>query len=337
MKYYIFNPDTEMAMASGLRNYTPPANVRGFINRLSLLPSLYASDDAVILVGDGKVDYSLLPYYNIVKARGLSIAGITGLEDGVVSPWGWNISLKHRLKNAGLSDSCLPSDASLEQLRRLAHRSTTIKVLQNFDEIRDAGLLPVCITDTDEAVEFVASGQKDGEGIVVKLPWSSSGRGVFFNPEPDTVRKAMSRQGSVMIEPMWDKTFDFATEWECRGAQVVFRGFSVFDNAGGGRYKGNLVASPQYLHDYVCRYCEADKLDSLIARLKSALEQVVSPYYEGPLGVDMLCDTHGNINPCVELNLRMTMGHVALSLYDRYGAKTWEPYYFYPGAALPIE
>ena len=34
--------------------------------------------------------------------------------------------------------------------------------------------------------------------------------------------------------------------------------------------------------------------------------------YVGPIGVDMLVGADGRINPCVELNWRMTMGHVAL-------------------------
>ena len=36
--------------------------------------------------------------------------------------------------------------------------------------------------------------------------------------------------------------------------------------------------------------------------------------YEGPFGIDMMIVKGGLLHPCVEINLRRTMGHVALSI-----------------------
>jgi hypothetical protein len=36
--------------------------------------------------------------------------------------------------------------------------------------------------------------------------------------------------------------------------------------------------------------------------------------YVGPFGVDMMALPDGKVHPCVELNLRKTMGHVALNI-----------------------
>ena len=47
--------------------------------------------------------------------------------------------------------------------------------------------------------------------------------------------------------------------------------------------------------------------------MSSALKDV----YTGPFGVDMMILNNGYIHPCVELNLRQTMGHVALALTQK--------------------
>ena len=46
----------------------------------------------------------------------------------------------------------------------------------------------------------------------------------------------------------------------------------------------------------------------MIELQRDAIAEVVAPGYSGPLGIDMLATGDGRINPCVEMNLRMTMG-----------------------------
>ena len=54
--YYIFNPETDMAMASGRECYTAPLSVRKFAANLALLPALYAPEGSIILT-----DYDISP------------------------------------------------------------------------------------------------------------------------------------------------------------------------------------------------------------------------------------------------------------------------------------
>jgi hypothetical protein len=42
--------------------------------------------------------------------------------------------------------------------------------------------------------------------------------------------------------------------------------------------------------------------------------------YHGPVGIDMLKTADGRIHPCIEINLRMNMGILALLLHERYGS-----------------
>ena len=47
------------------------------------------------------------------------------------------------------------------------------------------------------------------------------------------------------------------------------------------------------------------------------MTEMVAPHDTGPLGVDMLAGNDGTLNPCIELNLRRTMGFVARDVFNR--------------------
>ena len=79
------------------------------------------------------------------------------------------------------------------------------------------------------------------------------------------------------------------------------------------------------------QFVNIEVLDMIRESLTSLLEQNIKGHYKGPLGVDMMIveskrssDTTTasySIHPLVEVNLRHTMGHVALSLYDEIKAQ----------------
>ncbi len=55
--------------------------------------------------------------------------------------------------------------------------------------------------------------------------------------------------------------------------------------------------------------------------MERALDAVIAPHYTGPLGVDMMVARTGGgerfVMPCVEVNLRYTMGFVAMAVARR--------------------
>lgn len=64
----------------------------------------------------------------------------------------------------------------------------------------------------------------------------------------------------------------------------------------------------------------ADGLDEVATALPPILESIIGTDYDGPLGIDMMT-VNGDgytLAPAVELNLRMTMGHVARIFYDKH-------------------
>ena len=94
--YYIFNPETDMAMASGRECYTAPLSVRKFAANLALLPALYAPEGSIILT-----DYDIspdTPYIDIVRKRNLKVVRLKrGLAPAEIEPWGdWRIGLPLR-------------------------------------------------------------------------------------------------------------------------------------------------------------------------------------------------------------------------------------------------
>lgn len=329
MEYHIFNPDTEMALAAGGVSYTPPAAVKRYIERYSLLPALYAPEGATIIVEKSVMPHlHKLPYFDELIARDMTICAFESLSPDRVRPWGWNAALIQRLKKAGIPSELLPSEYQIEQLRRLAHRSLTEQIHEYLRSPRR----PQFFSRLDEAIDRAEKMRESG--FVAKLPWSSSGRGVFFNPDIHTLTQMMQRQHGVMIEPLWDNALDFATEWECRGGKVSFIGFSVFKSSDRGNYSGNIVASQDILRQHIEQYCDRRQLDTAAESLAGAIDRYIAPYYEGPLGVDMLCDRSGNINPCVEVNMRMTMGHVAIRLASRLKLSADKLYRFSPDKGL---
>ena len=148
---------------------------------------------------------------------------------------------------------------------------------------------------------------------VIKLPWSSSGRGVIYSSQitsenfDNYVGGMIARQGSVSIEPRLERIQDFATLFFSNGESVEYRGISIFATNHAGFYEGNIV-EPQHL---LAKKLNFD-INSLSNKLVQILTKLIIPHYRGWLGIDMMTYRSPNgsveIAPCIEMNLRMTMG-----------------------------
>lgn len=89
----------------------------------------------------------------------------------------------------------------------------------------------------------------------------------------------------------------------------------MFDPTETGGYTGNTLAPQATLERAHVR--QFDCLDILKEICSAVLSQRIAARYEGPLGVDMmLVKTSQGImlHPCIEVNLRRTMGYVALDV-----------------------
>ena len=128
-----------------------------------------------------------------------------------------------------------------------------------------------------------------------------------------------------MVEPLYNKVKDFGMEFRrCADGSVKYLGLSLFHTLNGA-YTGNLLATENVKREMMSKYISLDLLDEVTSRLERELTVLFSslpsekPLRSINLGVDMMIVTKDDcdgflLHPCVEINLRRTMGHVALAL-----------------------
>lgn len=317
-RLHLFNPENDLALGLGCRNYTPPPNAAALHRAGVLLPVWWAeSEDAILAPGADEAEIAWL------KARyGLMV----NLPDDVAgyrpTPWGWSADAVRQFARTGVDPHSLPDDEAIAKIRALSHRRSSRLILESFD---CEDIITIETADADKVVEM----ERLYPGCYVKSPWSGSGRGVFCAAglSEKTLRdKAVGiihRQGSVMVERGLDKVTDCAALFRMEGGRARFEGLSIFITEPRGMYGGNIVAPQSLLCQKLADKIGGQRLQTVVNSLAGALTGLIGMGYEGWLGVDMMvwraADGSLRLHPCVELNLRYTMGVVALEVQRSLG------------------
>jgi len=338
-KTYIFNPDSDLALANGDANYLPPRSARRMADDLSLLPAWYADEGDAVLIPSSDVIYywSKTLSNNILRSEIKWITNKESLPSQPLSPWGWNAALVKQMKVRGLGDEHLPSVEEMEALRALSSRRMAVEVLkalmQNLsDTHRLIGEAAFCVTE-EEIVQQVTSYPT----TMLKAPWSSSGKGLrrgqgeYVPPLSGWCARTLAQQGAVVVEPLYRKVKDFAMEFYSAGdgAPLTFVGYSRFVTDANGSYEGNLLMADEEIERELSTYVSREALHTVRAMLQELIGERIGADYRGYVGVDMMvCLVKREnqkwdmcLHPCVEINLRMNMGVVAHIFYERYVAK----------------
>ena len=323
MKLHIFNPEHDLALAANIRRFTAPHAGRQLRADLSYIPALWAGDGDFVLVDDiddarDKVRHLGSQYVDrvefVTKLQLQKVFADTFLVDSV-HPWGWNASLVEELRRIGCPGIMLPDDVNLQRLRDLSSRQWAASHLQqNVVYVESVAEVRTLVGERGRAV--------------VKAPWSSSGRGVRFvsvdNCQDGSfasferwVANIIAKQGGVTVEPYYNKVKDFGMEFEMSDGKMKYCGLSLFQTVKNA-YTGNLLASEKMKEEMMSPYVEVCQLAQLRDEVMRVMEPCLKEVYQGPFGVDMMVCADGDgqlfVNPCIELNLRRTMGHVALAL-----------------------
>lgn len=306
---WLFYPQNDAALASGKANFTAP-RAAALLQRSGELLPLWMCDIGDKVVCDG-VNES---WFEKVTTDFHLLGDVWNHSDHHLrpTPWGWSGVSRKVFERLGFTSAQLPSDAQLEAWRRLSHRRTCAELARKTaahlsEEIYEPAIE---IFNIDELSGLIGHW---GE-VVVKSPWSSSGRGVnFVNAMSSTASLVglLRRQGSLLVERRVGSVFDFALLFNVNNGLTEFKGYSVFETDR-GNYRGNLVCDDTELEKIIASRVGLAALREVRGAICRELSQIARGY-EGPVGVDMLCDREGKMH-IVESNFRYTMGFVAQSL-----------------------
>ena len=314
---YIFNPEHDYALAHDSDHFVPLQSAVRFAHECA--PFLrHLTDEG---------DMLFLPYADTTSE--LPATPITA-----VRPWGWDRLVRQQLRAAGVDESLLPNDTTLQQLRELAHRGTSIRAMKFLHhKCPDLPLPPAArlLTTMDAVALFIA----EEHDCILKSPYSGNGRGNLYvhgDFTPTLQRQSegvLRRQGALLGEPLYDVVQDFAMEFQCTPQEVRFAGYSLFRTRHYG-YAGNELRSDNDIELILSQWIDLKDLYSVRNALVKFIKKDIQPTYTGCVGVDMMVFQNSNhkiknstdrnyiLNPMVEINLRMTMGMAAHILYERH-------------------
>lgn len=311
----LFYPSHDIALSNGVRHFNPPAAAMRLQEDLASLSEIWNQ-----------------PY-----RRG---------EQPIPLPWGWDYDTRKYIHDAHvIKMTQLPTDQELEVIRQLSSRRTTIGLLEHLNA--EAGPFEVSeprwIDSEEQLFDYIRQQQNDGRRFVLKTPWSSSGRGLLMShnrnregrlnaAHPEVLmrqaRGTIKKMGGIIGETWIEgKERDFAMLFYASDKAVRFIGYSLFDNdnsTGGTTYRQGYLLSNEEIEKRLG--VDAERLHLIAQTLEGCLthlaEQLLHrPWQLGYMGIDMMTykqDGELRIHPCIELNLRCTMGVVCRLWYDQH-------------------
>ena len=324
MKAYFFNYSHDVQLSSGrvMRNIS--RNVCSLEYALQPLAVFTAAKGDLVVVHPQMVDVcrNFYSQYNFPEIEFVSLVDI---PDMPIEPWGWDIGIVNSLKKSSGIHVCLPSLQQLDDIRSLSSRKNVSSCLAQIRKALSG--FPLCgeswfcssENDLQENVVFP---------VVLKLPWSSSGRGIkIVQSGLDVDLKAwvshvLRTQGGLEVEPYYHKIADWAMEFYADiDGKVSFTGLSHFMTSPLLNYSGNMVASQDELQRVWRQYMPLEIMEGVKEQLCVVLSTLVKGRYTGNLGVDMMfCKGENDevlLHPLVEINFRRTMGQIAQQIADR--------------------
>jgi hypothetical protein len=336
---WFFNPTCEYAVANGNAYWQPNQLLQKMEKDLSTLPLFFARSNDIVLIRKMLSEN----YLHHLKNIGFSLPRFLLLEEAIKTkangeklnrllPWGWSPTA-HKLfepLKASCSDGFLDSPvANWEAAQREFYsKKFSLGILENLlpmlpkNKVLPTNMLPQ-VESTREGFQSLID--RWGK-IMVKAPWSSSGRGLQPITKTPVVPKVweklmgiVNEQGYAIVEPLLDKVLDMALQFELKAGKINSLGKSVFMTDKKGQYQGNFLKKmPENILPET-RQIAKEIPEMLKSPLTKILEESsFAENYEGNFGVDILIyrDEEGQLrlNPCLEINMRQNMGLLSLQL-----------------------
>ncbi len=318
----VYNPGHEEALklAPGAA-YTPPRIVRRMMADLSLLRCHEAGNRDLIFVptlsGD---DFRL---YNSAGEPTAPTEIVYDLDLWAAEPH-TAVSVKRILSRRGIRIRLPRYPSALPQM---AHRRMAAECLKLLDAAPE--LIPLWVKTSEElsaAIRHFMLAMPGLSAVVLKHPYTCSGRGIRILPLPldeQSVKilcRSKFQEYGFSIEPYWAVQENWAIEWYCKASgEVSYCALSLFRTSEGG-YTGNLMMPQVELEQRMMQILGGESSwREFLSRMQRTLSRLLCGY-EGYLGVDMFTYRHPSgklkLHPCVEINVRSTMGLMAHQIYQ---------------------
>ncbi|WP_280746473.1 MULTISPECIES: hypothetical protein [unclassified Parabacteroides] len=336
-KLHYYNPGHETDILQGSAHYTPSGNVQKMRQELALLPAWYADEGDYIFVEENTSPRFFSQYPEEVRPK-VTILSREDIKKKAASlprmeaaPWGitpQSIPLFEDLRDTyGLN---IEVPAWKEEFTRLTSRQTAALCFQQIKERLPNISFPPPPLFFKELEEIEAWLNTHEGAFVIKTPFSSSGRGLLWldnnclkEKDKKWISGALKKQGSVGIEYALPKDQDMALEYYSDGeGNLRYEGISVFGTSKVGAYKGNNINEQAEYEEINHREIGTETYRQIQEAVTHVIQENYARHYKGYLGVDMLMyrtgkDSHA-LHPCLEINMRYTMGLAAIRLVEKY-------------------
>ncbi len=306
---------------------------------LAVLPLYFAKPTDYILVEDKPDDafYQRLGLLGIqlpvfISKQEISLPSPVIKPLNRLLPWGWSPA-EHKLL-APLKPFCSdkfqqsPVFQWKAEHKALASRRFALRMLKEIIRTADEKIFiaPTLTGEICSSKQEIEKLLARWEKIMVKIPWSSSGRGLQtitktpVHPKVwEKILGSISSQGFVIVEPLLNKVLDFAFQFEIKNGIVNYLGESRFTTDKKGQYTGNqLNGFSTVVSGEIIDFIMSAKKILVPLLVKTLKTSEIATSYEGKFGIDTLVflDEYNmlKINPCLEINMRHNMGLLSLFL-----------------------
>ena len=354
-----FDPNCEARAAYDGREFTPAKQPRQLAADFAELPMLLAVSDDVVLVpkrpatpflSDLHAAGFAIPEFVEYGADGLQPLPLAIRKIRQLTPWGWSSQslrfLAPLMPNLSASRR-RPEDFWNGEIRELYSKSFSADLLRRIlpelregrDWLCDGRAVGETCAGQDQLKSLIENWVAEGWAeVVVKAAFGTAGREQIFvsggqlrDQQHGWVTNVLAHQGSVVAEPRLAKCFDLSIHLDVReDGTASLVGWTRFLTDGRGQFNGAFVTGIwSGLSDADRRFIYGDgraprRMHDLFAVLAEMVGGALfAKGYVGAAGIDALVYADGptlRLKPIVEINPRLTMGRVALSLRRRVNA-----------------
>ncbi len=335
-RLYIFNPTCDFAVANGSPSWQPNATLSRMEEDMASIVRFLSNPEDLVLVNrlPSNELYRVMESVGFPQPRFRTFDSYSSTPEPIkeIRPWGWSPAFNRMIATLTEAGKYLPNPTGVSPWlladKELRSRQTSLNALHHLlkshfhDNFISLDMISKVYNNKVEIETYAATNPR----LLLKLPWSSSGRGLIPITETPVhqsvkqqINSALKSQGYLMAEPFLDKVHDLAFLFQIDQGEIRFLGISRFFTNHKGQYQGNnLGGFPVDIPEEEKEFLKwaIDLLPGLLTKI--LYETGLAEAYSGPLGIDTLIfrDKEGKlkINPCLEINWRYTMGHISLEL-----------------------